>query len=200
MTAPATCRHCGEQAGSTGSLSGLVHRWGPKDHRFEPLPTAEQSNAVVERMIAAETTILSTPATHPCDACGGRGDNIVTTAFGRRARECAGKHSWSRVARSSDRNVWICSHCQGERVWQRCPVCLGAGSFPDRMPARDALADAETLRIAVAWSTMGPNRASRASWGKGSRTVLLRQGGLRARTGDQCRPRCVPRGAEPERG
>lgn len=29
-----------------------------------------------------------------------------------------------------------------------CPVCLGAGSFPDRMPARDALADAETLRRA----------------------------------------------------
>lgn len=31
----------------------------------------------------------------------------------------------------------------------RCPVCQGAGRLPDQMPAKDALADAETLRAFV---------------------------------------------------
>lgn len=29
------CAICGEESGSTGSMSGLVHRWGPRDHAFE---------------------------------------------------------------------------------------------------------------------------------------------------------------------
>ena len=33
---PIVCATCGEEAGSTGSLSGLVHRWGPVDHPFIP--------------------------------------------------------------------------------------------------------------------------------------------------------------------
>jgi len=55
-------------------------------------------------------------STHPCDACGGRG-------------------SYYAAQLTSSRTVWT-----------RCPVCLGAGQFPDRMPVADAVADAETLR------------------------------------------------------
>lgn len=65
---------------------------------------------------------MSALATHPCDACGGF--------------------------------AYLCSGCSGGgRYWDvrhscvriACPVCLGAGRFPDRMPAADAVADAETL-------------------------------------------------------
>jgi hypothetical protein len=34
--APTVCSVCGEEAGSTGSLAGRVHRWGPRAHAFEP--------------------------------------------------------------------------------------------------------------------------------------------------------------------
>lgn len=30
------CATCGEETGSTGSLAGSTHRWGPTDHRFDP--------------------------------------------------------------------------------------------------------------------------------------------------------------------
>lgn len=74
---------------------------------------------------------MSTPATHPCDACDGSGAAIwLSNTF------------WlvEHIRRKT------CSGCQWCDVG-RCPICLGAGSFPDRMPARDALADAETLRL-----------------------------------------------------
>jgi hypothetical protein len=31
------CKICGEEAGKTGSMSGLVHKWGPCDHEFIPV-------------------------------------------------------------------------------------------------------------------------------------------------------------------
>lgn len=65
--------------------------------------------------------------THPCDACGGFAYLCGGCSGGGRYWDI--RHSCVRVA---------------------CPVCLGAGSFPDRMPARDAVADAETLQ------TVGP--------------------------------------------
>lgn len=30
------CQTCGEEAGSTGSMSGLVHKYGPVGHPFVP--------------------------------------------------------------------------------------------------------------------------------------------------------------------
>ena len=46
-----------------------------------------------------------------------------------------------------------CAACGGSGLVPRyfegqqymCPVCLGAGSISDKMPARDAVADADTL-------------------------------------------------------
>lgn len=62
--------------------------------------------------------------THPCDACGGFAYLCGGCSGGGRYWDI--RHSCARVA---------------------CPVCRGAGRFPDRMPARDAVADAETLRM-----------------------------------------------------
>lgn len=60
-------------------------------------------------------------ASHACDACGGNGYHVG--------------HEF----------------CTGWREAEhRCPVCRGAGRISDRMPAADALADAETLRLYVA--------------------------------------------------
>lgn len=59
--------------------------------------------------------------THKCATCGGT------------ATRCEPRHDDP-----------LCRECNID-----CPVCLGAGSFPDRMPARDAVADAETLRAVV---------------------------------------------------
>ena len=77
---------------------------------------------------------MSTPATHPCDACGGTGE---AGACGRdHGSGCCKLHNG----------------CLCEQPWEwirvngaSCPVCLGAGRFPDRMPVKDAVADAETL-------------------------------------------------------
>ena len=33
---PVVCRWCGEEAPTRGSVAGLVHRWGPRGHRFTP--------------------------------------------------------------------------------------------------------------------------------------------------------------------
>lgn len=92
---------------------------------------------------------------HPCDACGGTGED--SSAIDRAAERLfddlgvpehqarcypswPGNHIVRLVAqRLSDGK---CATCV---VDAECPVCLGAGSFPDRMPARDAVADAETL-------------------------------------------------------
>lgn len=107
-------------------------------------------------------------ASHPCDACEGSGavgcascritaDLDVLAAFGLCAT-CADLeadgYDVGRLATTPP-----------------CPVCLGAGSFPDCMPARDALADAETLRAYVSaamsnqgYSTSNVGRASRWTW------------------------------------
>jgi hypothetical protein len=58
--------------------------------------------------------------THACDACGGSEVMLLPCD-----PNCA---------------------CGGEAYFD-CPVCLGAGSFPDQMPVADAVADAETLRV-----------------------------------------------------
>lgn len=59
---------------------------------------------------------MSASATHPCDACGGTGVGSD--------REPIGVPGF---------------------VAMRCAICRGAGSFPDRMPIADAVADATTL-------------------------------------------------------
>lgn len=66
---------------------------------------------------------------HTCDACGGTGD--------------ANDY---RPACSNDAHGDGCG-C-GDAPFP-CPVCLGEGRFPDRMPVADAMADAETLRLAL---------------------------------------------------
>lgn len=65
---------------------------------------------------------------HPCAACGGSGRVPVSC-----------DSPWHRAK--------LCSCNFG--MDRPCPVCLGAGRISDKMPARDAVADAETLaRIA----------------------------------------------------
>ena len=110
---------------------------------------------------------MSTPATHQCDACGGTGGLLELPEVNSRSR------GWKRA------KWFVCEDCYDQdtmseydlyRVPYRdtsgecaackepftpCPVCLGAGSFPDRMPAADALADAETLRLVLGGTRMG---------------------------------------------
>ena len=69
---------------------------------------------------------MSAPASHPCAACGGTKVQPGNPFNG--ALDVAGVHG--------PRGGW----------WRDCSVCAGAGRLPDRMPAADALADAETLR------------------------------------------------------
>jgi hypothetical protein len=68
--------------------------------------------------------------TRDCRACGGTGEPVCswcsegihyTTNFG-----CTDSAHWPETA---------------------CPVCLGSGRVEDRIPASDAVADAETLRL-----------------------------------------------------
>lgn len=75
---------------------------------------------------------MSAPATHPCDACGGRGVTV------------------GRPPVLADGTIVAISHPIV------CPVCLGAGHFSDMMPARDAVADAETLRLLTYNDFSGP--------------------------------------------
>ncbi len=82
---------------------------------------------------------MSAPATHPCDACGGTG-TAIEYAY-EPARHSARFQHHPACEAFVPGSVFAC-----ECPPPPCPVCLGAGSFPDRMPARDALADAETLR------------------------------------------------------
>lgn len=58
---------------------------------------------------------------HKCDACGGSG-------FVKPRRRAGVPFSGTRYDQ------------------QPCPVCLGRGEHPNRMPVADAVADAETLR------------------------------------------------------
>lgn len=108
-------------------------------------------------------------STHPCDACSGTGSHSLTVAYG---DVRPGDRIWNRHGYSSPIGHWtevLTVTCDGPQhglttrdgykqwgwsheglgVQRSCPVCLGAGRFSDRMPARDALADAETLLSAL---------------------------------------------------
>lgn len=91
-------------------------------------------------------------ASHACDACGGAGgDHWVVRywhdgqpvfelgfsdeATARREQDYLDRAGWGRVT------------CSPVETPSPCPVCRGAGRISDRMPAADALADAETLRL-----------------------------------------------------
>lgn len=93
-------------------------------------------------------------ASHACDACGGAGgDHWVVRywhdgqpvfelgfsdeATARREQDYLDRAGWGRVT------------CSPVETPSPCPVCRGAGRISDRMPAADAVADAETLRLAL---------------------------------------------------
>lgn len=78
---------------------------------------------------------------HACDACGGSGQ------YSDPGRCRPGRHRVVQASHGAFCGLCGCSlSLSGEPLsCAGCPVCLGAGSFPDQMPARDAVADAETL-------------------------------------------------------
>ena len=79
--------------------------------------------------------------THPCDACG---DTVPVCDL------CHEPMLYQEFDADGPCEQWAC-FCNGGNYVEACPVCLGAGSFPDRMPAADALADAETFSRNLPW-------------------------------------------------
>lgn len=119
-------------------------------------------------------------ASHPCAACGGRGVLPADGALmhDKPKGKCVCGHGWGfhgptghSYCRGTVRAAWKtegvgarpcdCGEFHPKNLLQPpsayyapadCPVCLGAGQLSDRMPARDAVADAETLRFIAAAS------------------------------------------------
>jgi hypothetical protein len=79
---------------------------------------------------------------HACDACGGKPYSVRVAFYASPERvvlvtaDLAHAQREARSYKSDSRGVWL----------DTCPVCQGAGRISDVMPAKDALADAETLR------------------------------------------------------
>lgn len=70
-----------------------------------------------------------------------------------------------------DGTGWAVRGCVYDRT-NACPVCLGEGRISDQMPARDALADAETLRL-----NQRTGRAGYETWAAGSWGLHFQQNG-----------------------
>lgn len=49
------CATCGEAAGGTGSLAGLVHKWGPRGHAFRPT-TLTRAYSLARALLAPNLT------------------------------------------------------------------------------------------------------------------------------------------------
>jgi hypothetical protein len=79
----------------------------------------------------------------PCDACGGGG--------------CGSPFDWHREIHAARRRLTGRVGCRVP-----CLVCQGAGRISDAMPVKDALADAETLRLNVTSELPPGQRWSRA--------------------------------------
>jgi hypothetical protein len=115
-------------------------------------------------------------ADHPCDACGGSGDrfldrNQIEIPEGQEcgAKEggliCGAPAEWRDVTkdpgdggfyRHGDPDAYLCERHMmevetpaGPEEGELCPVCQGSGRISDVMPAADAMADAETVRLAA---------------------------------------------------
>ena len=79
---------------------------------------------------------------HTCGACGGSGNPKPCEC---RVRRCYVPH-----------DECDCGCSKGIAGGHACPVCLGAGRISDRMPAADAMVDAETLwRACISWFFFG---------------------------------------------
>ncbi len=73
----------------------------------------------------------SKPREHECAGCGGRdGSCLAETELG-----------------GDSDGLGMAGGSYVPAPLPQCSVCLGAGRISDRMPARDAVADAETLRL-----------------------------------------------------
>jgi hypothetical protein len=98
---------------------------GPSGESHNPLcpPVGGYHQPTPSRPAPYGTLRAQADASHPCDACGGSG------------------------YRETDVETFGTPHWGGTAYYPPCPVCQGSGRISDVIPAADAKADAETLRL-----------------------------------------------------
>jgi hypothetical protein len=118
----------------------------PSDVPASPAPLPSTPAAVIGSYAGCGGPLpsLEVAVSHACDACGGSGQH----------------HKYL-----PDSNTVTVSY--------RCPVCQGAGRISDVMPAKDALADAETLTRFANHDATPFMQRQREGWRYSRRAVQL---------------------------